>query len=65
MPENKLRIYDPETGAKPILEKLIFRLGIEAAAKKFKVSTSTMRKWLKGTRKPAATTLTRSLKKFI
>jgi len=64
MTQQDPKIYDPETGGILRLEKLIFKLGIEAVARKYKVCESTVRKWRRGVHKPSTETISKSLKKL-
>ena len=60
-----VRIYNPETGKTLNLGNLITKLGIQAVARKYRVSFSTVEKWRRALHRPARKTLARSLKKLL
>lgn len=53
-------IYDPETGRSWPISRLIEKLGVQALARKYRVTESTVRKWKRGIHTPSRHTLVKS-----
>lgn len=61
---NEPVIYDPRSGRRIKLKSYVYRLGILEFAKRFKVTESTVRKWIQGKHKPALKTLEKNDKQL-
>ena len=61
--KDDMTIYDPEARKRVSLESLITRLGVQAVAKKYKVTAWAVIKWRSGLRRPAKKTLAKLLGK--
>lgn len=59
-----IRLRDSRTGKLRNIGEHVVRRGIEATAKEFHVSKSTVRNWLKGVHRPSSRTLVRSLEQL-
>jgi|GEM_PF-2211095 len=59
-----IKIYDPERGRFINLAGMINRLGMQAVAKKYKVTESAVWKWKKGIRNPSKRTLSKTWKEL-
>ncbi len=62
--KSSVKIYDPETGKTVRLDALIMKLGLEAVARKYRVTRSAVQKWRFRIHKPALRTLDKSSKKL-
>lgn len=59
-----LRIFDPETGKPGRVDTLVKKLGMLAVARKYKVTLSTVRRWLRGKTHPSKRSLSRGEKQL-
>ncbi len=62
--DSQVRVFDPETGKPARINALVKKLGMMAVSRKYRVTLSTVRRWLKGRHSPSSKSLSRGEKQL-